>query len=281
MVIDSSVVPGWLAGLFWFAWGSCIGSFLNVCIYRMPREQSLVRPRSRCPKCERMIRWYDNIPLVSYALLGGRCRSCHHPILWRYPLVEAVTGLATVATVARFGASTVGAVYLIFLCGLITASFIDFEFQIIPDEISLGGLALGVAASGLVPALHGTDSRWVALVRSVIGGLAGGGLLYGTGVLGDVLFKKESMGGGDVKLMAMAGSILGWKAVVLAFFLAPMLALLPGLFVLLVKRSHVIPYGPFLSLALVAALFYGADVLRATGLEEAVRLLWDYYGWGS
>ena len=267
--------------LFWFAWGSCIGSFLNVCIYRMPREQSLVRPRSRCPNCERPIRWYDNIPLVSYVLLGGTCRNCRHPILWRYPVVEALTGFATTSVMARFGVNPMSAVYLIFIGGLITASFIDLEFQIIPDEISVGGLVLGLVASGLVPALHGTDSRWLALGRSAIGLLAGGGLLYGTGVLGDLLFRKESMGGGDVKLMAMAGSILGWKLVVLAFFLAPMLALLPGLFVLFAKRSHVIPYGPFLSLALVVALFYGEDVLRVTGVGESLQLLWQYYGWKS
>ena len=279
--IESSaiVIPHWLSWLFWFAWGSCIGSFLNVCIYRMPREQSLVRPRSRCPTCEHLIRWHDNIPLVSYALLGGKCRDCHAPILWRYPVVEAITGFATVSIMACFGVNPASAVYLLFIYGLITASFIDFEFQIIPDEISLGGLVLGVLASGLVPALHGTDSRLLALGRSVIGLLAGGGMLYATGMLGDFLFRKESMGGGDVKLMAMAGSILGWKFVVLAFFLAPMLALLPGLFVLLVKRSHVIPYGPFLSLALVVALFYGEEVLRVTGVGESLQLLWQYYGW--
>lgn len=247
----------------------------------MPREQSVVRPRSRCPRCKHPIVWYDNIPLVSYARLGGKCRHCRHPILWRYPLVEALTGFATASVIARFGMTPAGAVYLLFIYGLITASFIDFEFQIIPDEISLGGLVLGVLASGLVPALHGTDSRLWALGRSVFGVLVGGGTLYVTGVLGDILFRKESMGGGDVKLMAMAGAILGWKLVVLAFFLAPLLALLPGLFVLFVKRSHVIPYGPFLSLALVIALCYGSQVLRATGVEDSFRLLWEYYGWRS
>ena len=260
-------------------WGSCIGSFLNVCIYRMPRDQSLVRPRSRCPKCKKPIRWYDNIPMLSYVLLGAKCRACKHAIHWRYPLVEALTGASALATIHRFGLTAVTAVYFAFVCGLITASFIDFDFQIIPDEISVGGLVLGVAASGLVPALHGTDSRWIALGRSVVGLLAGGGVLYLTGMLGDFLFKKESMGGGDVKLMAMAGTILGWKAVILAFFIAPLLALLPGLFVLFVKRSHVIPYGPFLSLALLVSLFYGQDVLRLTGTEESIRLLWEYYGW--
>ena len=265
--------------LVWFALGSCVGSFLNVCIYRMPREQSIVRPRSRCTHCRRKIAWHDNVPLLSYLSLGGRCRHCRKPISWRYPVVEALTGLSTVAVLARFGAGVVGVVYLAFVCALIVASFIDLEFQIIPDEISLGGLALGVALSVLLPSLHGTDSRWLALERSVIGLLVGGGLLYGTGLLGDFVFRKESMGGGDIKLLAMAGSILGWKLVALTFFLAPILALIPGLFVLLFKRSHLIPYGPFLSLGLVLSLFFGSEFLRASGAEDMVRILWEYYGW--
>ena len=263
----------------WFVLGSCIGSFLNVCIYRLPREQSIVRPRSRCTHCRRRIAWYDNIPLLSYLLLRARCRHCRKPISWRYPAVEALTGLPTVAVLSRFGAGAVSVVYLAIVCALIVASFVDLEFQIIPDEISLGGLALGVALSVLLPSLHGADSRLLALGRSVIGLLVGGWLLYGTGLLGDLIFRKESMGGGDVKLLAMAGSILGWRLVALTFFLAPILALVPGLFVLLFKRSHLIPYGPFLSLGLVLSLFFGHALLRASGAEDMIRILWEYYGW--
>jgi leader peptidase (prepilin peptidase)/N-methyltransferase len=261
----------------WFALGSCLGSFLNVCIYRLPREQSIIRPRSRCPGCARPIAWYDNIPLASFVALRGACRHCRAPIRWRYPIVETLTGVATLALFQRFGMGLVGLVYLAFVAALIAASAIDLEFQIIPDEISLGGLAVGVAVSCLVPALHATDSRLVALGRSALGLLVGGGTLYATGLLGDFLFKKESMGGGDIKLLAMAGSILGWKLVALTFFISPILALIPGLFVLLFKRSHVIPYGPFLSLGLVIALFFDEAILRAIGVEETVRLLWEYY----
>jgi leader peptidase (prepilin peptidase)/N-methyltransferase len=193
--------------------------------------------------------------------------------------VELLTGLATVSVLHHFGIGAVGLVYVAFICALIVASFIDLEFQIIPDEISLGGLVVGVFLSLLVPALHGTDERLLALGRSVIGLLVGGGLLYSTGILGDFLFRKESMGGGDVKLLAMAGSVLGWKLVMVTFFLAPLLALIPGLLVLFLKRSHVIPYGPFLSLGLAGSLFFGTDLLHATGMEETIRLLWDYYGW--
>ena len=277
-VIDGvGLVPSWVWWPVWFVIGSCIGSFLNVCIYRLPREESIVHPRSRCPHCHHPIAWQDNVPFVSFLLLAGRCRHCGRRIAWRYPVVELLTGLMTVAVLQRFGPGAIGLVYVAFVSALIAASFIDLEFQIIPDEISLGGLALGVLLSVALPALHGTDSRVLALARSVLGLLVGGGLLYATGLLGDLLFRKESMGGGDIKLLAMAGSILGWKLVVLTFFISPILALIPGLFVLVMKRSHVIPYGPFLSLGLVLSLFFGGAFLRASGMEDSIRLLWDYY----
>ncbi|MBI4343825.1 MAG: prepilin peptidase [Candidatus Omnitrophica bacterium] len=273
--VDGAVVL-WVA---WFFLGTVVGSFLNVCIYRMPREESVVRPRSRCPRCERPIAGYDNIPLVSYALLGGRCRHCRTPISWRYPLVEALAGAAAVAVVYRFGATAQALVYGAFLCALIAVSFIDLEFQIIPDEISLGGVAAGLLISLALPSLHGAESRWLSLGRAAVGALVGGGVLYLTGKMGDLMFRRETMGGGDIKLLAMAGSVLGWKLVLLTFFLAPMLALIPGLLVLLLRRSHEIPYGPFLSLGLVIALFAGQDVLRWTGVEESARILWEYYAW--
>lgn len=273
-------VPEWVLWPVWFALGSCIGSFLNVCIVRMPREQSIVSPGSHCPQCKKPIAWYDNIPLVSFLCLRAACRHCRRPISWRYPLVEALTALSAVAVFGRFGFTAVAVIYFAFICGLIVSSFIDLEFQIIPDEISVGGLVVGLALSPLVPSLHGTDSRLLALGYSALGMLVGGGLLYLTGMLGDFVFRKESMGGGDIKLLAMAGSILGWKLVALTFFVAPVLALIPGVFVLLFKRSHVIPYGPFLSLGLILALFAGNDLLRISGVEESFQLLWSYYGWG-
>ena len=261
------------------SFGSCIGSFLNVCIFRMPREQSVVSPRSRCPKCETPISGMDNIPLLSWMLLGARCRHCKASISWRYPLVELITALSMTATLWYFGMGLVGWIYACFVAALLCASVIDLDFQIIPDEISLGGLVAGLILSFLVPVLHGTASHWVSLSRSLIGMLVGGGVLYGTGIFGDIVFRKESMGGGDIKLLAMAGSILGWKLALFTFFIAPMLALIPGLIVLLVKRSHVIPYGPFLSAGLILALFEGNKILRATGVEESFSLLWEYRPW--
>ena len=250
-----------------------------MCIHRLPREQSIVAPRSRCPHCEHPIAWYDNVPLFSYAWLGARCRHCRKPIHWRYPLVEALTGFAAVGVFTRFGAGPMGWIYFAFTASLIAVSFIDLDFQIIPDEISLGGLAVGLVASVLVPQLHGTDARLTGLLWSAVGAVVGGGLLYGTGLLGDFLFRKESMGGGDIKLLAMAGSILGWKLVLLTFFIAPVIALGPGLMVLLFRKSHVIPYGTFLSIALIVSLFAGDWLLRASGVDLTLQLLWDYYGW--
>jgi leader peptidase (prepilin peptidase)/N-methyltransferase len=271
-------VPTWVWWTIWFAWGACIGSFLNVNIYRLPREQSIVWPSSRCPHCHHAIAPYDNIPLVSWIVLRGRCRNCRVPIGWRYPLVEALGGVATVAVLHRFGLNPQGLVYVALVHALIVVSFIDLEFQIIPDEISLGGLVLGVLLSAVVPSLHGTTDRLHAVGWSVLGVLVGGGVLLLTGLLGDFLFKKESLGGGDVKLLAMAGAVLGWKLVAVTFLISPVLALIPGVFVLLFRKSHVIPYGPFLSLGLVIALFFGEDLIRVSGFGETFRLLWEIYG---
>lgn len=267
--------------ILWFIIGAMAGSFLNVCIYRLPREQSIVQPRSHCPKCQHPIAWYDNIPLLSYLMVGGKCRHCRGAIHGRYPVVEALSGALSVAVVHQFGVGPKSLVYLVFLWALLVASFIDLEHQIIPDEISFGGLVAGLVLSGLIPQLHGTDQALVALKRSVIGAAVGGGLLYVTGTIGTLVFRKEAMGGGDVKLLAMAGSVLGWKLVTFTFFVAPVLALIPGVVVLLLKRSHVIPYGPFLSLALVLALFSGSTLIQMSGVEDTVQVLWMYFGWGS
>ena len=266
--------PVWLA--LWFVVGAVIGSFLNVCIYRIPKDQSIVKPRSRCPACGHPIAWYDNIPLVSYAALRAHCRHCQAGIHWRYPLVEALSAVLTTAVVARFGAWPVGPVYLLFVWALIVISFIDLEYRIIPIAISVGGLLVGLVASILVPQLHGTHSALIAFCRAGFGALIGCSLLYLTGSVGSFFFQKEAMGLGDVDLMAMAGAFLGWKLAVLTFFLSPLLAVVPGLVVLIRKRSHEIPYGPFLSIGLVLALFVGEALIRASGIEEVVRLLWSY-----
>jgi leader peptidase (prepilin peptidase) / N-methyltransferase len=267
----------WPFWTLWFIWGSVFGSFLNVCIHRLPRELSIIKPRSRCPRCERQLRWFDNIPIVSFIILRARCRGCGKPISWLYPFIEIFAGVWSVIVFHYFGLNLVGFVYIAFVYALIVGSFIDLEFQIIPDEITLGGLVAGIALSFLIPAIHGTDSRFLALGLSLLGMLVGGGTLLVTGMIGDVIFRKESMGGGDIKLLAMAGSILGWKAVTITYFISPVIALIPGIFVLMFKRTHVIPYGPFLSIGLIISLFFGDEILRISGMEQTVQLLWEHY----
>ncbi len=275
----------WLATerAWWIIWafvlwiGLCIGSFLNVCIYRMPREISVAMPPSHCPKCEHKIQWYENIPLLSYLFLRGKCSDCKVRIPWRYPAVEAFTGFTAVATFLHYGFTPVAGVYFVFFCALITLSVIDYDFKIIPDEISVGGMVVGLILSFLIPQLHGTDERWLALGHSISGILIGGGVLYLTAILGDFVFRRESMGGGDIKLLGMAGALLGWKYAVLTFFIAPFFAMGPGLIQLMRKKNSEIPYGPFLSMALVVAMVWGDALLEATGLAESMRILRMHY----
>ncbi len=252
---------------------ACIGSFLNVCIWRLPREESLIAPGSHCVRCGRAIAWYDNVPLVSYVWLGGRCRRCRAPIARRYPLVELLAAVLAVWLALQFGVTWRWAVYACLAFALIVVTFVDLSHRIIPDEITLPGLLLGVIASGFVPSMHGATWGVQAVMRSVLGGLVGCGSLYVTGWMGDVVFRKESLGGGDVKLLAMAGTVLGWERTVLAFFLAPLLSIGPGLVVLRRKGDHTIPYGPFLSMAILIALVWGQPILRALRFDELFALL--------
>ena len=249
-----AVLIAWLFGLF-------IGSFLNVCIWRLPREEQVVRGRSHCPACGATIRWFDNIPLASFIGLRGRCRACRGRISWRYPAVELLTGLALAAAIGRWGVTGPGVVYAVLLCALIVVSFIDAAEQIIPDVVTLPGAALAVAAGLAWPALHGTESRMAALQASAVGAAVGGGSIYLMGLLGRWLFKKEAMGLGDVKLMAMLGALLGWPRTLLAFLLAPVFGSVVGIPLKWRHGTELIPYGPFLSLAAVLALWWGDAII--------------------
>ncbi|MDD5348101.1 MAG: prepilin peptidase, partial [Candidatus Omnitrophica bacterium] len=209
--------------IFVFIFGSMVGSFLNVCIYRLPLEESIVLPRSHCPKCKKQIAWYDNVPFVSYILLGGRCRHCKEKISFRYFLVELITALVFLGFYLRFGFSFPYIYYLILVCALIVATFVDFAHRIIPDEISLGGIAVGF----LINAGRGAQFApfrydWHPALDSLLGIIIGGGIIFSFGYCFDLVYFKllkrpaiqgetESMGGGDVKLLAMIGAFLGWK----------------------------------------------------------------------
>ncbi len=246
---------------FIFIFGAMIGSFLNVCIYRIPREESIVRPGSRCTSCKKPIPWYDNIPFFSYLFLRGRCRYCKSRISFRYFFVELISALSFVALFMNFGFGYKFWIFSMVVFGLIVATFIDFDFQIIPDRISLGGLGLGVALSVIFPGLQGVNAWEAGLVNSLLGAIVGAGLMYVTGVLGTMAFKKESMGLGDVKLMAMLGSFLGWKMAILIFFLAPFFGSPAGIYLKFVKKHDIIPYGPYISLASFVVIIWGREIL--------------------
>ena len=195
--------------IWYYAWvflfGICLGSFFNVCIYRIPRKKSIVVPSSFCPACQHPLRYYDNIPLLGYILLRGKCRFCKAPISIQYPLVEFITGMVFLILFQWFGFSGSFFIYGLFLGALIVITFIDIEFQIIPDIISLPLLGFGLVVSWI-------PNLTVYWLDSVLGALLGGGFLYLVAMLYLLFRKKEGMGGGDIKLMAMAGSFLGMDA---------------------------------------------------------------------
>ena len=245
-----------------FLVGLAIGSFLNVCIWRLPRNQSLWRPGSHCPRCRRPVRWYDNVPVISFLLLGGRCRDCHQPIHWRYPLVELLMGTLLALVAWHVGVGWHLLLYGTLIGGLIVSTFIDFDHQIIPDEITIPGVLIGVVASVLYPALHG-DRLWsAALYHSALGCLVGGGSLYLMGLIGRAIFRRESMGGGDVKLLAMVGSFLGWEKTLVGFFVAPLFGTIGGVAVKIRHHTDIVPYGPYLSIGAVIAMLWGDAIIR-------------------
>ncbi len=263
-----------LAKIIVFIFGSIVGSFLNVCIQRMPNLESVVWPRSHCPKCKKRIAAYDNIPFISYILLKGRCRSCKEKISLRYPLVELLTALLMLALFDRFGLNYNFFLYMVMLWGLIIATFVDIPHRIIPDEVSVGGTIVGfimVSIKGIN--LEPITYNLKPMLDSILGIITGGGIIYLTGALFDLVYFKllkrpaingetESMGGGDVKLLAMIGAFLGPQKTLLTFFLAPFLGIVIGVINLITKKDHTIPYGPFLSLAALLSLFWGNRIIQ-------------------
>ncbi len=258
--LSGAIIQPWI-----FILGMIVGSFLNVCIYRIPKKISLLRPGSSCIHCNATIVWYDNIPVFSYLFLKGRCRHCGRNISIRYPIVEIITGfifwlLFHNIFIVNGESLYTYSLYAIFCCLLIICSFIDLKLHIIPNEITYTGLILAPVASLLCLGLHnpngslkyfeGSGSQWInSFLASLIGIFVAAGLIFLCGVIGKIIFRKDAMGFGDVKLMGVIGGFLGWKLGVATFFLAPFLGLLFGIPKLFLKKEHVIPYGPFLSLA--------------------------------
>lgn len=256
-----------------FIFGSIVGSFLNVCIHRMPLGESIVWPHSHCPKCKKKIPAYDNIPFLSYIILKGRCRFCKEKISIRYPLVELLTAIMFVLVFSRYRLSYDFFVYIIFICALLIATFVDIQHRIIPDEISIGGIILGF----ILNSIKGFQLKPIAydlkpMLASLSGIIVGGGIIYLIGFLFDAVYFKilkrppiqgetSSMGGGDVKLLAMMGAFLGWQKAIIIFFLAPFFGAVIGIINLVIKKDHTIPYGPFLSLAAILSLFWADKII--------------------
>jgi len=241
-----------------FVIGAVIGSFLNVCIYRVPRNLSIISPASRCPSCNMPIKPYDNIPVLSYILLGGKCRLCKAGISFRYPLVELLNAVLFVFVVWRFGFAWHTVIYGILCSALVVITFIDLDFQIIPDAITLPGILIGIVAGSLLMPDPFIRNSLLGFKASVIGLLAGGGLFYAIAVL-----SRGGMGGGDIKMMAMVGALMGWKSVLLTIFLGSLTGAVFGIFLMISKgkgRKTKIPFGPFLALGTVITLFYGQEI---------------------
>jgi leader peptidase (prepilin peptidase)/N-methyltransferase len=243
-----------------FIFGAAVGSFLNVCIYRMPRNISIIAPSSRCPSCNTPIRPYDNIPIFSYALLGGKCRVCRTRISLRYPLVEFLNSALYVSAFWRFGLNWYTAAYFIFCSALIVITFVDLDYQIIPDRITLPGILIGLIAGSLLMPDPFFRHSPLGLKASIIGFLVGGGIFYAIAIL-----SKGGMGGGDIKMMAMVGSLMGWKSVLLTTFLGSLTGAILGIFLMVTRgkgRKTKIPFGPFLALGSLVTLFFGQEIFH-------------------
>lgn len=263
------MTPFWMAYLtaLSFASGLCVGSFLNVCILRIPSGQSIVRPRSRCPACGKGIAWYDNLPVLSYLLLGGKCRHCRSTISLRYPLIELLTGLLFLAVWNRYGFTAQTPLYWVAISGLIFGSVVDLDHLILPDRVTLGGIASGLVLSALVPSLHGELVWSVALARSAVGALAGAGILYAVAVAGRWWLKQDAMGLGDVKLLGAIGAWLGVQAVLFTLVVSSAIGALFGVILIAIgglKWKSRIPFGPFIA---------GAAVVWMLGGDHA----WNWY----
>lgn len=262
------MTPFWAAyiTLLAFFFGACVGSFLNVCIYRIPVGESVVHPRSHCPKCGTMISWYDNIPLVSWLALRAQCRHCRVPIPARYFIVELLTAVLFLWVWLHYGLwpedpkYVLVPVFWLVVSGLILGTFVDFDHMIIPDRVSLGGMVAGLICSAAFPVLHEQESVWGSVRQSLIGLAAGSGSLYAVGVIGKLLFRKDAMGLGDVKLLGGMGAFFGWPAVVFIVMVSSLAGSAVGMFFILSGKREWqsrIPFGPYLALAAVIWMLGG------------------------
>jgi len=246
-------MPEWILWVFAGVLGGCIGSFLNVCIYRLPAGESVVSPPSHCPNCDMAIGWRDNIPVLSYVFLRGRCRGCGTRISPQYPLVELVTAAIWVAAVARYGAEWQALVVAVFFTLLLGIALTDARTYIIPDEFSLGGTVLGL--------LFAFAPGGITIRESVVGAVLGFAFLYITGLLGEWWLKKPAMGGGDIKMMAMIGAFLGPLGAVLTVFLGALVGTIIFL-PLTLRTKRLVPFGIFLAVGAAVTQGWGETILQ-------------------
>ena len=258
--------------------GLVVGSFLNVVILRLPQGISISTPRSHCPKCKRLIPWYDNVPILSYVVLGGRCRRCNKKISMRYPFIEALSGAVAVLLYYKFGLSVEWAIFFTFSAALMALAFIDLEHRILPDPITLNGVWIGIVASVYlaqpsalaarllrIAGLVGANARVIALTASLIGAVIGGGLLWGVAEAYRRLRGMEGMGFGDVKMMAMVGAFLGAPLALLTIMIGSLLGSVIGLVYIRFagkSRQYELPFGTFLAVAAIVVVLYGDELVH-------------------
>jgi len=262
-------------GTMVFIFGLLIGSFLNVCIYRIPNEKSIVSPPSSCPTCNNRIKGYDLIPVFSYLILGGKCRHCGEKISPRYMLIELLTGLLFLLCFMVVGYTGQLLAFLVLTSVLITITFIDIDYQIIPDPIMIFGLVTGVifVALGFVP--HMGQAFWDNIFSALLGVLCGAGPLIMINLLTNLFIKRDGIGGGDIKLMGVAGLFLGFKNVLLALVLGVVIAGFFAIFYIKKIKSgetdepkekgfnvHEIPFGPYLALGCFVSMLFGSEILN-------------------
>ena len=280
---DLSLLPPALGYVTAGVFGAVIGSFLNVVIHRVPLEESIVFPNSRCPSCGAVIAFYDNIPVLSWVMLGAKCRGCKERISFRYPAVELLTALLFVAVAMHDGLSVALPFDLVFVSALVALMFIDAAHQILPDVITLPGLAFALVARLTIPLVTGTPHfddlpslasgplstlpLWLAsVVGALIGGLVGGGFLWLMGWAWERLRKVEAMGLGDVKMMFMVGAYLGWRLTILTMFLGVLSGSIIGIGLMVAERQFdskkLLPFGVFLGIGAIAALLFGAHIVQ-------------------